>query len=314
MEIDTLILNGGGILCCSYLGCLQYLFETNLVKKDLSSLKEIYCLSGGMIYIIPLLLGMSFENVTEFFLKLDERNITPIESLSVHSLFETYGLFNNDYLSHCFKHIIRYLVKDQDLTLKQLHDINPIKLIVKIVNISSNHSLMVSYETHPDLKLTMLLQMTTCIPFYFEPIQYQGDYYVDGGLTGRITGEDVPSENYFSIYNSYPEKRPKNLIDFFLNVIYIAVERDTSIKKRELKLNHKKHTPLDFEIGIKGKQDLIQLGYNQIKEKFVKLSDKISSVHPNHKLHQKVQNNSSEIISHKWKSIVYHYLVSIAHQ
>ena len=82
MKIDTLILNGGGILCCSYLGCLQYLFETNLVKKDLSSLKEIYCLSAGMIYILPLLLGMSFENTTEFFLKLDERNITPIESLS----------------------------------------------------------------------------------------------------------------------------------------------------------------------------------------------------------------------------------------
>ena len=314
MEIDTLILNGGGILCCSYLGCLQYLFETNLVKKDLSSLKEIYCLSAGMIYILPLLLGMSFENTTEFFLKLDERNITPIESLSIHSLFETYGLFNNDYFSHCFKHILRYLEKDRDMTLKQLYDIKPIKLIVKIVNISTNKSLFVDYETHPDLKLRTLLQMTTCIPLYFESIQYKGEYYVDGGLTGRITGDDVPSENYLSIYNTYPENPPKNLMDYFLNVIYIAVERDVSIKKRELKLIHTKHTPLDFEMGIKGKQDLIQQGYDQIKEKFNKLSDKIPSVHPNHKPHQIVQKNSSEIVSHKWKSIVYHYLVSNVHR
>jgi hypothetical protein len=314
MEIDTLILNGGGILCCSYLGSLQYLFETNLVKKDLSSLKEIYCLSGGMIYILPLLLGMSFENATEFFLKLDEKKITPIESLSIYSLFETYGLFKNDYLSHCFKHIMYFLETDPDLTLKQLHDINPIKLIVKIVNISTNQPLMVDYETHPDLKLTILLQMTTCIPFYFESIQYKGDYYADGGLTGRITGDDVPSKNYFSIFNSYPEKPPKNLMEYFINVMYLMVERDTSIKKRELKLIHTKHNPLDFEIGIEGKQYLIQLGYDQIKEKFNKLSDKISSVHPNHKPHQTTQKNSSEIVSHKWKSIVYHYLVSIDHQ
>ena len=100
-----------------------------------------------------------------------------------HTQFETYGLFKNDYLSHCFKHIMHFLEKDPDMTLKQLHDINPIKLIVKIVNISTNQPLMVDYETHPDLKLTTLLQMTTCIPFYFESIQYKGDYYrwwIDG--------------------------------------------------------------------------------------------------------------------------------------
>ena len=88
------------------------------------------------------------------------------------------------------------------MTLKQLHDINPIKLIVKIVNISTNQSLLVDYETHPDLKLRTLLQMTTCIPLYFKSIQYKGEYYVDGGLTGRITSDDVPSENYLSIYLS----------------------------------------------------------------------------------------------------------------
>ena len=107
MKLDTLVLNGGGILCCSYLGCLQYLFEEKLVKEDLSSLKEIYCLSGGIVYILPLLLGLSFKETTEFFLKFDETKITPIESMSVRSLFENYGFFTNNYLSYCFKHILK---------------------------------------------------------------------------------------------------------------------------------------------------------------------------------------------------------------
>lgn len=313
MKLEALVLNGGGILCCSYLGCLQYLFEEKLVKEDLSSLKEIYCLSGGIIYILPLLLGLSFKETTEFFLKLDETKITPIESMSVRSLFENYGFFTNKYLSHCFKYILKHMGKSIHMTLKELYELNSIRLIVKVVNISKNQELFIDYKTHPDITLITLLEMTTCIPLYFEPIKYKGDYYVDGGLTGRIIKKDIVSKNYLSIYNSYEEKHPRNLFEFFINVMFTAVERDTSDKKRELKIIHKKHGALSFEMGIKGKRELILLGYMKMKEKLSKLQCKPFVVPRNHKRHQTMQKNSSEIVSHKWKSIVYHYLVSKNH-
>ena len=45
--------------------------------------------------------------------------------------------------------------------------------------------------------------MTTCIPLIFKPIQYKGDYYVDGGLCGNFPIEfnkKLKSKNYLGIH------------------------------------------------------------------------------------------------------------------
>ena len=56
MEIDTLVLSGGGINCLGMVGSLKYLQENDLIKKNFSNIKTIIGVSGGIFNIIPFLL------------------------------------------------------------------------------------------------------------------------------------------------------------------------------------------------------------------------------------------------------------------
>ena len=56
MDIDTLILSGGSTKGISFLGCLEYLIDNDYLKKDLSNLKKIICVSACVILIFMLIL------------------------------------------------------------------------------------------------------------------------------------------------------------------------------------------------------------------------------------------------------------------
>ena len=67
MEIDTLVFSGGGIKCLCLLGSLKYLIENDIIKEDLSTINTIICVSGGLIHILPLILGYTIDEVLQIF-------------------------------------------------------------------------------------------------------------------------------------------------------------------------------------------------------------------------------------------------------
>ena len=69
MIIDTFIFSGGGVKCLSFLGGLSYLMDHNNIDKDLKNIKKIICVSGSLIFIIPLLIGYSLNETIDFFCK-----------------------------------------------------------------------------------------------------------------------------------------------------------------------------------------------------------------------------------------------------
>ena len=67
--------------------------------------------------------------------------------------------------------------------------------------------------------------MTTCIPIIFKPIVYNGDNYVDGGLSGNFPIEynrKLKSKNYLGINISVVGNGEiKNILDYIYH-IYIS--------------------------------------------------------------------------------------------
>jgi len=313
MNIDTLVLNGGGIICCTYLGCIKYLFEHKYIPNDLSTIKQIYCVSGGMIYILPLLFGLSLNMTIEFFLKLDNTKIAPPESISIHSLLEDYGIFDNSFFKKTSTHIMKHLQIDPELTLSGLYKLKPIELIVKVLNVTQMKDEYISYKNYPDMKVTDLLQMTTSIPFFFKSFRYKKEIYVDGGTSGSISSRNIESSNYLSMNTSFTNKKMDNLFEYIPKVLSLLTDLDKQPIKRELFFKHPKFSMIDFNIGFKGKQELIHIGYQTTMKHFKDL-DTIPEVYPNHKQHQIYNESSKKLISHKWKSISYHYLLYNNHR
>ena len=92
-NIDTLILSGGGNKCLSFLGSLKYLIDHKII--DLKNIKEIICVSGGIIYITPLLLGYSIDETIQIFLNTNPKNLLNYEKFSINNLIHNYGIFDN---------------------------------------------------------------------------------------------------------------------------------------------------------------------------------------------------------------------------
>ena len=68
MEIDTLVLSGGGINCISLLGSFKYLFENGTIHPNFKNIRTIICVSGSAFHIITLLLNYSINMVIQLFL------------------------------------------------------------------------------------------------------------------------------------------------------------------------------------------------------------------------------------------------------
>ena len=76
--------------------------------------------------------------------------------------------------------------------------------LIEYVSLDMRHGICIieyiNYETDPDLSLSRLGKMTTAIPFFFKPVEYNGNFYVDGGLRGHYPIEQCKTENYLGIF------------------------------------------------------------------------------------------------------------------
>jgi len=325
------------------LGCLKYLFENNIIQEDLSGIKELYCLSGGMVYILPILFGFSIDMTIQLFRRIDESVISSPESVSFDSLFTDFGLFTNTYLSTCMYHTLQNIGINPQITLKEVYEIKPILFVVKVVNVSKNKEEYISYKTHPDLPIIILLKMTTCIPLFFQCIQYKGDLYVDGGLTGSIQRKHISSSNYISLNTSTYHTEGEQITDlshFLSRIFHICPVNE---KKKRVITIQTRYSAFDFNIGIQGKDDLLHSGYQQTETWFNdykhkhsyphKISDdgpqglsprgvartsrrRCSPTDPSSRtqVHQTNDSNYKTLIYDRWKSISYRVLQYRRHQ
>tara|TARA_Y100001958_G_C21236339_1_gene562860 strand:+ start:1831 stop:2712 length:882 start_codon:yes stop_codon:yes gene_type:complete len=224
-KIDTLFLSGGGINCISILGSLQYLLENNVIEKSFKGLKNIVCVSGSSIIVLALLLGISLEATIKLYMETNYDKLVDYSTFDINNLFENYGIFNNEFVENICRLTLKNKNYSEDLTLKELYDITNVNCVFKTVNISKNDIVYLSHKKYPNLKILDAIKMTTCIPIIFKPIVYNGDNYVDGGLSGNFPIEynrKLKSKNYLGInIKVVGNGEIKNIVDYIYH-IYIS--------------------------------------------------------------------------------------------
>ena len=71
MELDSLFLSGGGVNCIAFLGAFLYIFQNEILKPNLEGIKNVVCVSGSSIVMLPFILGFSYEVTLKLFLETD---------------------------------------------------------------------------------------------------------------------------------------------------------------------------------------------------------------------------------------------------
>lgn len=273
MKIDTLFLSGGGINCLSFLGCLNYLMQKNIIQHDLSNIKTIVGVSGGILHIIPLLLGYSINVTIKIFTNYDYNNLIDYNDFNINNLFSNYGIYSNDFIIRLLKPLFKMKNISENITLKDFYKLTKIKLIIKTINISKKEIIYLNYKKFPNLPLITAIQMTTCFPLFFKPITYNNDLYVDGGLCGNFPLEYKDKnrkkfKNYLGL-NIVPNKEKQNFNDFFdyLSAIYNTgwSPYDHKVNKRIIEINTN-GKGMDFNVTKEDKEKIIEIGFLKIKE------------------------------------------------
>ena len=271
MGYDTLILSGGSIKGISLLGSFKYLLDNGKIKRK--ELKHIIVASAGALMAIPFLFNIKIEMFYKI-IKETKINIVDKEDYKLENLFNEFGFYDNMIVDKYVGVLCKYILKRDNITLKELYKLNKIKYTVKVSNITDNSVEYFNYKNQPDLDLKTLVKMTTSIPIVFKPISYKGCLYSDGANGGGLPIEYNKSKNYIAIIlcplerDSLP-KNP-NILQYLDNLINVQYQiNDFNIYKKYknlivLDLN----IPLKLETNDEEKEKLLIEGFKQTKQFF----------------------------------------------
>lgn len=273
--IDTLILSGGGPSGIAYIGIFESLFENNILKRDLSGIKEILTTSVGILFSFFLILGLSMDVGKGVALGYDMSKFLKIDDIKIDNLLVDFGLFDTNGIRNIFKSILKNFKDIDDINLIDLYDITKIKLNVKVFNVTKKQIEYISHETDPELSIITLAEMTTAIPVFFKPVEYNGYKYVDGGLRGHFPIEECKSDNYLGLFirggtdisNPIVELFP--ILEYMYSLMicqdqYVYDVEKEKINPRIIYVNV--NYGLKFEMKKKEGEKIIKLGYEESQE------------------------------------------------
>ena len=225
MDVDTLLLSGGGINCITILGVFKYLFDNGKIDRHFKGIHTIICVSGGVFHILPLLLGLSIEATLQLFLTYN-KELVNYNDFDLNKLFIQYGLYKNDLIQTMIELVLEKKGYSKNMTFKELFTITKIDFIVKVVNISQCKIVYMNHKTHPDFPISLAARMATCIPFLFQPIKYNKDYYIDGGLCGNLPLDYIYKKKKYKKYLGInilvnPKGKIESLQDYLFSIFVI---------------------------------------------------------------------------------------------
>ena len=262
--IDTLIFSGGGPSGILYLGVLNSFLKKNLIDDKLTGIKEIITTSVGILFSFCLLIGIKYDVIYFIVMKYNIENIINLDDISIDNILIDFGLFKMNEIKNLFQSLIKNILHKDDITLYELYEKTKIKLTVKVFNVTKTQTEYISHETYPELSIITLAQMTMAIPFFFQPIQYNDNLYVDGGLRGGFPIEKCQSDNFIGIHIKSGMGKNVFTAHPFINYIFSMM-----FEKEEYDINDKRililttDQGLSFDLSNDKKNLLIQTAYDK---------------------------------------------------
>merc|ERR1712217_7328 len=148
----------------------------------------------------------------------------------IHRLFRHYGYAKGDKLLEYLQETFRNKTGLEDITFHELYTFNRVELKLGVTNLKKKSFEYLSRHSHPDMPISLGCRASSSIPLVFVPVQYEGVYYVDGGMMGNLPVWAFPPEpkskgyeyslvrhlafNLVSDEDQTGPTHPKRLLDF----------------------------------------------------------------------------------------------------
>lgn len=180
IEYENLVIEGGGVLGIAYLGALNELYNDGSMRKA----KRFAGSSIGSIVATLLAVRADYKELENVILDLDLskfRDRTWIFG-DIIRFFKQYGFYKGDKLLAFVKEMLNNITGDPDITFKGIYDRYGSKLVITGTNISKGCVSYFNLENTPNMPVALANRISCSVPYFFQAVVYEGDFYVDGGV------------------------------------------------------------------------------------------------------------------------------------
>lgn len=271
--IDYMAFSGGGVLGTAYVGLIEVFEE----KGVLNNLKGVSGTSAGSIVAGALSCNARASDISKIMNDIDYGKFKDDSfwfGANIMRLVNKLGWYKGDYFEKWYSDILNELTGVSNITLYDVKRRYNKEVVICSFNLDNPGNVEFSSTSHPELELFKAARMSMSVPGLFTAYKYNGDRYVDGGVTANyplyVWKDRADSMRIGAklITNATIEmNRPVNgIIDAaerLIGVIY-----DTAQKKHESDDDWKCTVPiycggissLNFNIGNEEKARLIDAG------------------------------------------------------
>jgi predicted acylesterase/phospholipase RssA len=210
-QIENLVIEGGGVRVCSVGGSLIALDKCGVLKQ----IKRYAGASAGAITCAGLAIGFTGHEIAKILLdtpfeKFKDDNFGYIRD--AWRLGTQWGLYKGDYFHNWISDLIEKKTGDRNYSFRQLYDDSGKELILVTTNVNKDRPYYMSRYTRPDMTIALAVRMSMSVPFFFVPVKYEDDYYVDGGVSDNYPISVFDGHYPYQMSSTaYKKSNPKTL-------------------------------------------------------------------------------------------------------
>lgn len=269
VQYDTLVMSGGGVKGFAQLGVLYY-YE---LKNQLQNIKTYVGTSIGAINCLLLAAGYSVLEIYQ--IGCEQNPFKDLQNINLSQLNKTYGLCE-------FQEMVAILEEKIKLkygyipTLGELYHNYGIELITVVYNTTDSCGEYLSYRETPALSCVMAVVMSANIPLVFSRIEYNGRYYIDGGIFDNCPVKYIDDNKHqiLAIQTENFGMKFNNIFEYFVCLLQVSLTEHQKTKNQNL--SNKVHLitiktdahAIDLNLTAAKKEELFSLGFQTAKSKF----------------------------------------------
>lgn len=181
MEYDTLVLSGNSTNAVFTLGALQRLFDEHILDKD--KLNVYFGTSSGSF--VSLLLALNFDPIDILSCLCVDKSYSKVVSTFNLANLGCGGILNFDPIE---KEVENWLISRLGYipTMSEIKDRYGKDLYFVTFNMTDGKKEYISRDTYPNLGVVKAARMSSTFPFIFSPFEFDGKFYVDGGISDNF--------------------------------------------------------------------------------------------------------------------------------
>ena len=196
MEVDQLILSGGGVLGYSYIGILKYFEENGIIRN----VKNIVGCSAGAIFGSLIAFGYTSDELYTALISINPQDYFNITLDDILKFPITKGLDDCGLVMDKIKELIGVKTLNPNITFMEMWEKTGIKLEIGATNINTMKFELCNYITMPDIPIYMAIHASIAIPLLIKPVKIGDYYYCDGGVSNNYPINKIEKRKCLGIY------------------------------------------------------------------------------------------------------------------